>query len=187
MVQISEEKGSRRAFAMKFFLSEQSFAQERDLYMDRSNPLGQFLPELRMIVDGKSGVYIMDAFNRQLPPCIVMEKGEPLDMWIENTGSLDMVTCLQVCIHYCRKFFLHFRAQPIPKHVVMVLPKSDTLHGRVMRSLVSQIVSALLDTLHALMRAHAGAISCYRALEGPSYSRICASRHQAWKPDVSAP
>lgn len=81
---------------MKFFLSENAFVREKDLYIDESIPLGQFLPQLHSIFDGTDGNVIRDAFGRKLSPCIVMEKGETLDLWIEKSGSLDMVTCLQV-------------------------------------------------------------------------------------------
>lgn len=81
---------------MKFFLTSGSFEKETDLYMDSSKPLGQFLPQLRTIVDAESENLVQDAFGRPLPPFIVMEKGEALDVWIENSGSLDMFTGLQV-------------------------------------------------------------------------------------------
>jgi hypothetical protein len=98
VVQIVEERGSRTDYAIKFFLSSQGFINEKDLYLDSSKPLGKFLPKLRAIVDGKNGTMITDTFGRSLPPCIVMEKGEALDAWIEKSGSLDMFTGLQVCM-----------------------------------------------------------------------------------------
>ncbi|NJR43227.1 MAG: phosphotransferase [Akkermansiaceae bacterium] len=81
---------------MKFFLSHSGFVKETDLYLDSSKPLGRFLPQLHTIVDGADGNVVKDAFGRPLPPCIVMEKGEALDVWIEKSGSLDMFTGLQV-------------------------------------------------------------------------------------------
>lgn len=146
---------TRRDFAMKFFLSEQSFAQERDLYTDSSNPLGQFLPELRSIVDGATGDVILDAHNRQLPPCIIMEKGEPLDMWIEKSGYLDMVTGLQVwlsfsCCHHphtaCTRDLHLMHSVPSTLHLLL-----STLHSR---STATQTSTCVLcrTPLHFLMQ-----------------------------------
>lgn len=96
VVQIVQEVQTKEEYAMKFFLSSGSFEKETDLYLDSSKPLGQLLPQLRTIVDGKGRNVVQDAFGRPLPPCIVMEKGEALDVWIESSGSLDMFTGLQV-------------------------------------------------------------------------------------------
>lgn len=39
---------------------------------------------------------MVDAYGGAMPPCIVMEKGESLDVWAASTGDgLDMVTGLQ--------------------------------------------------------------------------------------------
>lgn len=96
VVQIVQDRVSRMEFAMKFFLSHRAFDKESRLYMDRTQPLGQYLPDLRTIVDQKDGYIVTDAFGRLLPPCIVMEKGEALDLWIQKAGFLDMFTGLQV-------------------------------------------------------------------------------------------
>lgn len=44
---------------------------------------------------GEAG--FVDGDGNDLPPCIIMEKGESLDLWAASTGDgLDMVTGLQV-------------------------------------------------------------------------------------------
>ena len=45
---------------------------------------------------------VVDRNGRPLPPCIVMEKGESLDKWVQrNNRDMDQFTCMQVrsCLH----------------------------------------------------------------------------------------
>lgn len=100
VVQMAENRSTRDQFALKFFLSEAAFIQERALYLDPSSPLGQFLPQLHTIPEGESA--LSDAEGNKMPSCIVMEKGESLETWAENSGlKLDMFTGLQVSIWSC--------------------------------------------------------------------------------------
>eukprot|EP00892_Ulva_mutabilis_P012442 jgi/Ulvmu1/9570/UM053_0060.1 len=72
-------------YAVKFFLSTNAFADERRLYTNPDSPLGKFLPALRNIVDGSAAEpLIVDGHGQLLPPCIVMEKGESLDVWMQR-------------------------------------------------------------------------------------------------------
>lgn len=96
MVQIVEDNRNRAEYAMKFFLSDKAFQQEKALYLDDSMPLGQFLPQLFGIVEEKEGGELYDPWDNSLPSCIIMEKGEALDLWIAESGRLDPITCLQV-------------------------------------------------------------------------------------------
>lgn len=49
---------------------------------------------------------LTDAHGDPLPPCIVMEKGESLDVWAATSGDgLDMVTGLQVLFLFCKEGF----------------------------------------------------------------------------------
>ena len=59
--------------------------------MDPTQPLGKFLPQLHSIAEGEaSGL-------RDARGCIIMEKGEALDVWIENSGdAIDLFAGLQV-------------------------------------------------------------------------------------------
>lgn len=106
VVQIVEERNSRQDFAIKLFLSQVAFEQEKRLYVDPTLPLGGFLPKLRMIVESPGGG-LVDAAGHPMPPCIVMEKGEPLDMWMKRgESSIDMVTGVQVrALCMCSIFF----------------------------------------------------------------------------------
>jgi hypothetical protein len=73
-----------------------AFKQEKALYLEPSQPLGRFLPQLHSIAEGEEGG-LRDAHGSLMPPCIIMEKGEALDVWIANSGiSLDLFTGLQV-------------------------------------------------------------------------------------------
>ena len=72
------------------------FKHERALYEDKTQPLGRFLPQLKAIVEGE-GSGLRDAHGMLMPPCIIMEKGEALDVWIESSGwHIDLFTGLQV-------------------------------------------------------------------------------------------
>ena len=82
-------------------LSAGAFKLERDLYLDPDQPLGKFLPQMLRIAEGPE-TGLRDAEGGIMPPCIVMEKGEALDTWIENSGEkIDMFTGLQA--RPCRK------------------------------------------------------------------------------------
>ena len=95
-MQIAEDRSTRIEYAMKFFFSRPAFEHELALYMDRTQPLGAFLPEVHSIIDPLDSEFL-DAAGVPLPPCIVMEKGESLDKWAAScTDGLDMVTGLQV-------------------------------------------------------------------------------------------
>jgi hypothetical protein len=96
VVQTVEDKRSEVQYAVKFFVSEVAFQQERALYSDRTQPLGAFLPALHSIVES-GGQGLLDAAGHPLPSCIVMEKGESLDLWTCSGDGIDMVTGLQVC------------------------------------------------------------------------------------------
>ena len=72
-----------------------AFTQERNLYTDPSQPLGRFLPQMVRIAEGTDSG-LRDAQGAVMAPCIVMEKGEALDVWIKNSGEkIDMFTGLQ--------------------------------------------------------------------------------------------
>ena len=70
------------------------------MYLEPDQPLGAFLPQLRTIVEPSNPTgLILDKYGNALPPCIVMEKGEALDIWAKSTGDgLDMITGLQVLL-----------------------------------------------------------------------------------------
>lgn len=59
---------------------------------------GKFLPMVRNIVSNEDGAFT-DKHGNAMPPCICMEKGESLDMWIKRIPEgLDMITALQVLV-----------------------------------------------------------------------------------------
>jgi len=99
VIQFAKDRRSGLLYALKFFLSNTAFGDEVKLYTDQGNPLGHFLPQLRNVVGAVGhGAPVVDAHGQPLPPCIVMEKGESLDVWMKrNRDGMDMVTGLQVC------------------------------------------------------------------------------------------
>lgn len=72
-----------------------AFRQESGLYTDPSQPLGRCLPQMQRIAEG-AGSGLRDAQGAVMAPCIVMEQGEALDVWIQKSGDkIDMFTGLQ--------------------------------------------------------------------------------------------
>lgn len=65
---------------------------------DPEHALQKFLPEVHRIVDSQGEAPLKDKHGSALPPCIVMERGEPLDAWAARSGALDIVTVLQVLL-----------------------------------------------------------------------------------------
>jgi Protein kinase domain len=109
VVQVVEDARTRIEYAAKFYLFRSAFEDEKALYEDPLQPLGHFLPEVHCIIDSPVEG-LLDAKGAPLPPCIVMEKGESLDIWAASTGDgLDMVTGLQVgcpVVQHCRAYRL---------------------------------------------------------------------------------
>ena len=178
VVQIAEDVRSRREYAFKFFISPVAFEQEARLYEDPEQPLGRFLPELRCILDKSRGNELHDRTGTPLPPCIVMEKGEALDLFTARSeDGLDMVTGLQVCStavqgrHDARQRCMHVR--------VCCLAARAVVSGQ-------RIKTCTLGDFNVRMSCTAGADSCGRAAEGPARCGVRAPRHQAWQHHVAA-
>jgi hypothetical protein len=99
VVQFACHTVSKLEYAIKLFVSRAAFNDESEQYTRRYNPLVQFLPRLHALVDNQDGQF-QDAFGRSMPPCIVMERGESLDKWVQrNKRAMDTFTCMQVQHH----------------------------------------------------------------------------------------
>jgi hypothetical protein len=97
VVQFAFHKASRQECAMKLYLSMAAFQDDSKQY-NKGSPLLRFLPNLHALVENSNGEF-KDAFRRDMPPCIVMERGESLDKWVQrNQRGMDMFTCMQVWI-----------------------------------------------------------------------------------------
>jgi hypothetical protein len=84
IVQMARSRLSGHEYAIKFFLCPEAFKAESALYQDGcSNPLCQFLPLVRDVVSNADNS-VVDRLGNPLPPCIVMERGEPLDNWLSR-------------------------------------------------------------------------------------------------------
>eukprot|EP00892_Ulva_mutabilis_P008326 jgi/Ulvmu1/5866/UM025_0128.1 len=100
VVQFARDRRSDLPYALKFFLCESAFADEARLYTDPTTPLGRFLPRVRNIVEAGADAAVRDANGRPLPPCIAMEKGESLDLWMRRgADGVDFFTGLQIITH----------------------------------------------------------------------------------------
>jgi hypothetical protein len=83
-------------FANAWSVCAGAFQREKELYDDPNQPLGRMLPQLHSIREGAEEG-LRDACGSLLPPCMVMEKGEALDVWIRTSGErIDLFTGLQV-------------------------------------------------------------------------------------------
>lgn len=90
----------RHYFSLQRSFDSARRLQEKNLYTDMSLPFRQFLPQLHSILDPADGAeHMHDNKGNALPACIIMEKGEALNLWARGTGDgIDMVTGLQVCL-----------------------------------------------------------------------------------------
>ena len=83
LVQIVRERRSTQEFAAKFFVSRSVFEAEEQLYLHES-PLQHFMPQIRDMHDNADQA-LVDPHGTPLPPCIVMEKGESLDIFCDRS------------------------------------------------------------------------------------------------------
>jgi UDP-N-acetyl-D-mannosaminuronic acid transferase (WecB/TagA/CpsF family) len=98
VIQFAVEKLNGLEYAVKFFISRNAFLSEAAQYTDAQSPLRQFLPKVRNggILSNDDGSFL-DGNGRPMPPCIVMEKGESLDVWVQrNKRVMDQFTAMQV-------------------------------------------------------------------------------------------
>ena len=80
---------------MKFFVHRTAFEHEAAQYQNPDSPFKQFLPLSRSIVSNEDGAFV-DASGNAMPPCIVVEKGESLDIWVQrNKRAMDPFSCMQ--------------------------------------------------------------------------------------------
>ena len=85
MVQVARDEVNHVEYACKFFLSRAAFDTEAAIYTTGIGPdapnLSHFLPQVRHVLpnDDQS---LKDRSGHPLPPCIVMERGEGLDVWL---------------------------------------------------------------------------------------------------------
>jgi hypothetical protein len=116
-VQFATREHPREDVAIKFYVSQTAFKCECEQHT-ASSPLQQFLPAVHSVVDNADGGFV-DRYGHALPPCIVMEKGESLDRWVQrNRRDLDQFTCMQVRLHrLCRavaNFSILISAENLP-------------------------------------------------------------------------
>lgn len=93
-MQIVRERMSTQEFAAKFFMSRSAFEAEAQLYLHES-PLKQFMPHVRAMHDN-ADKQLVDLRGVPLPPCIVMEKGESLDIFCDRSKP-DQAQAYSVC------------------------------------------------------------------------------------------
>ena len=105
VVQFATDRLSKEEFAVKFFIHRAAFEHEAAQYQSPDSPFKQFLPHSRSIVSNEDGAFV-DATGNAMPPCIVVEKGESLDIWGQrNKRAMDPFTCMQVRAIFSKFFF----------------------------------------------------------------------------------
>ena len=98
IVHFATHEVTKQDYAIKFFLSHSAFREELVQYTDAASPLRHFLPAVHAIVDNSEGK-LRDGNGHPLPSCIVMEKGESLDIWRKRSvRGMDTFTCMQVLL-----------------------------------------------------------------------------------------
>eukprot|EP00892_Ulva_mutabilis_P003963 jgi/Ulvmu1/1939/UM012_0099.1 len=80
IVQLAHNVLSGREVAIKVFATRPAFTAEAALLCNTASPLRGFMPALLALHDNPAGV-LQGAAGAPLPPCIVMDKGEPLDVF----------------------------------------------------------------------------------------------------------
>lgn len=79
IVQLAHNALSGREVAVKVFATRTAFTAEAALLCNTASPLRGFMPALLALHDNPAGA-LQGAAGAPLPPCIVMDKGEPLDV-----------------------------------------------------------------------------------------------------------
>lgn len=75
MVQFVTAPDAGAACALKFFAGRAAFEDARQRYLHGA--VGRFMPTVLAFVPNEDGGFC-DPFDNPMPPCIVMEAGEPL-------------------------------------------------------------------------------------------------------------
>lgn len=88
---MADDRYTGLPYVAKFYLITAAFNADRAIYADLANPLRRFLPGLRAIVSNSDDAWqhgqqahCVDRCGVLMPPCIVTEKGEPLETWLEG-------------------------------------------------------------------------------------------------------
>eukprot|EP00892_Ulva_mutabilis_P002879 jgi/Ulvmu1/12592/UM092_0022.1 len=101
IVQTVRHELSSTDYVLKAFATSAAFRAEAALYLDEGQPLGAFLPCMRAILDNTDR-RARDPHGHIMPPCIVMEKGESLDLWRERAAP-DQPLVYAVLLHVAKR------------------------------------------------------------------------------------
>jgi serine/threonine protein kinase len=157
IVNFAVHTASKCEYAIKVFLSKAAFDAESSQYTNQASPLRQFLPRLHAVVDNSDGT-LEDAHGHNLPPCIVTERGESLNLWVRrNRRAMDMFTCMQVLL----PLMLVVSASVWAWHSSITLSsscrikneRSSGLHSRLCLQIVHHVCQCLKD-LHSAGYVH---------------------------------
>jgi Protein kinase domain len=102
VVQFARGVHDGEEYAIKFFTHRPAFFCEFELYQ---NPvLRSMMPAVTEIDANENGQTVSKS-GWPIPPCIVIERGESLDMWAKRINP-DFTTILQVLTHVCTRLQL---------------------------------------------------------------------------------
>jgi hypothetical protein len=91
VVQFARSAFTTTEYAVKFYTNRKAFARERDLYMDPL--LREMMPATQQMISNEDRSIKMPT-GFVFPPCIVIEKGESLDVWARREKH-DFITIMQ--------------------------------------------------------------------------------------------
>lgn len=79
-MQLAHNALSGREVAVKVYATRAAFTAEAALLANAASPLRAFMPALLALHDN-AGAALQGAAGAPLPPCLVMDRGEPLDVF----------------------------------------------------------------------------------------------------------
>lgn len=107
-MQLAHNALSGREVAVKVFATRAAFKTEAALLANTTSPLRVFMPAMLALHHNANGA-LQGAAGAPLPPCIVMDRGEPLDVFCHlRNPSRSMTFVVRTASHCRASVFLLF-------------------------------------------------------------------------------
>ena len=96
VVQMAQCARTQSEYAMKFFVNQEDFEDERSMYLRSDGTISEHLaadlklPRHHIILDNQEQ-RLKDRDRNVLPPCIVIERGESLDLWSQRARPCPLI------------------------------------------------------------------------------------------------
>lgn len=105
VIQLARSSYDNHEYALQLFASRAAFEAEAVVYKDKSSPFQRFLPKLQAIFSNEAGGF-QDPWGNTMPPCIIMEKGEPLNVWSHRQMTYKTLAYVVRSAHHTVTWFL---------------------------------------------------------------------------------